>query len=179
MQSQRRLRAASLTWPRPRPTPPPRKWRWPATRPEAAAAQVELDHANVETARAQVQQAQARLEQAQLQLSYTTILARRGTGASPAARSKRAPTCKPARRCWHWCRTTSGWWPISRRRNWSGCAPASRCSSMWMLIRDHEFKGKVDSLQAGSGARLQPAAAGKRGGQLRQGGAAGAGENYI
>ena len=44
---------------------------------KAAAAQVELDRANVETARAQVQQAQTRLQQAQLQLSYTAIAAPR------------------------------------------------------------------------------------------------------
>jgi membrane fusion protein (multidrug efflux system) len=120
---------------------------------KAAVAQVELDRASVETARADVQQVQTRLAQAQLQLSYTTVAAPRD------GRVTRRTVEQGA-----YVQTGEALLALVPDDLWV-VANFKESQLEWMrpgqpvLIRvdaypQHEFKGKVDSLQAGSGARF-------------------------
>jgi membrane fusion protein, multidrug efflux system len=120
---------------------------------KAAAAQVDLDRANVLTARSQVQQAQTRLASAQLQRSYTTVLAPR------AGRVTRRTVEQGA-----YLQTGEALlalvpddiWVVAnfKESQLERIRPGQPVILRLDAYPGHEFKGKVDSLQAGSGARF-------------------------
>jgi membrane fusion protein (multidrug efflux system) len=117
----------------------------------AAVAQVALDKADVETARAQVQQARTRLEQAKLQLSYTTIVAprdgrvtRRSVEQGAYVQTGQALLAL----------VPDDLWVVA---NFKETQLERMRPGQHVLIRvdaypHHQFDGKVDSVQAGSGA---------------------------
>ena len=120
---------------------------------KAAATQVDLDRAKVQTARAQAQQAQARLEQAQLQLSYTTLAAPRDGRVTHRTveqgayiQTGQALLAVVPDDLW----VTANFKETQLERMRPGQSVLIRVDA----YPHHEFKGKVDSLQAGSGARF-------------------------
>ncbi len=120
---------------------------------KAALAQVDFDRANVETARAEVQQAQTRLEQAQLNLSYTTVTAprtgrvtRRSVEQGAYLQTGQALLALVPDDLW----VTANFKETQLERMRPGQPVRIRVDA----YPHHEFKGKVDSLQAGSGARF-------------------------
>jgi membrane fusion protein (multidrug efflux system) len=119
----------------------------------AAVAQVELDRASVETARADVQQARARLSQAQLQLSYTTVLAprdgrvtRRTVEQGAYVQTGEALLALVPDETW----VVANFKETQLERMRPGQPVLIRVDA----YPQRKFKGKVDSLQAGSGARF-------------------------
>jgi membrane fusion protein, multidrug efflux system len=120
---------------------------------KAAAAEVDLDRASVETARAQVAQAQTRLEQAQLQLSYTTVVAPRDGRVTRRTVEQGAYVQTGEALL---ALVPDDLWVVA---NFKETQLDHMRPGQPVLIRvdaypHHEFKGKVDSLQAGSGARF-------------------------
>ncbi len=122
-------------------------------RASAAVAQVELDRADVETARAQVQQAETRLQQAQLQLSYTTIVAprdgrvtRRTVEEGAYVQTGQALLALVPEEVW----VVANFKETQLERMRPGQPVEIRIDA----YPRHEFKGKVDSLQAGAGGRF-------------------------
>jgi len=120
---------------------------------EAAAAQVELDRANVQTAKAQVQQARARLQQAQLQVSYSTLLAprdgrvtRRSVEQGAYVQTGQALLALVPQDLWVLANFKET--QLARMR------PGQPVVIHVDAYPQHEFNGRVDSLQAGSGARF-------------------------
>ena len=120
---------------------------------KAAAAQVELDRADVGTARAQVQQAQTRLEQAQLQLSYTTIIAprdgrvtRRSVEQGAYVQTGQALLALVPDDLW----VVANFKETQLERMHPGQHVFIRVDA----YPHHDFNGKVDSVQAGSGAQF-------------------------
>jgi membrane fusion protein (multidrug efflux system) len=118
---------------------------------KAAVAQVEMDRANVETARAQVQQAQTRLQQAQLQLSYTTIVAprdgrvtRRMVEQGAYVQTGQALLALVPDDLW----VVANFKETQLERMHPGQPVVLRVDA----FPHHQFSGKVDSVQAGSGA---------------------------
>jgi membrane fusion protein (multidrug efflux system) len=119
----------------------------------AAGAQVDLDRANVEIARAQVQEAQTRLEQAQLNLSYTTVVAprdgrvtRRTVELGAYLQTGQALLALVPDDIWVVANFKET--QLERMR------PGQPVLISVDAYPQHKFKGKVDSLQAGSGARF-------------------------
>jgi membrane fusion protein (multidrug efflux system) len=117
----------------------------------AAVAQVDLDRADVQTARAQVQQAQTRLQQAQLQLSYTTIAAprdgrvtRRSVEQGAYVQTGQALLALVPDDLWVVANFKET--QLERMR------PGQRVLIRVDAYPHHLFNGKVDSVQAGSGA---------------------------
>jgi membrane fusion protein (multidrug efflux system) len=120
---------------------------------KAALAQVELDRADAQTARAQVKQARARLEQAQLQLSYTTLFAPR------AGRVTRRTVEEGA-----YVQTGQALlalvpddiWVVAnfKETQLGRLRPGQPVVIRADACPQREFQGKVDSLQAGTGARF-------------------------
>ena len=120
---------------------------------KAAVAQVDLDRAKVQTARAQAQQAQARLEQAQLQLSYTTILAPRD-GRVTRRTVEQGAYVQTGQALL--ALVPDDLWVVA---NFKETQLERMRPGQPVLIRvdaypHRQFKGKVDSLQAGSGSRF-------------------------
>jgi membrane fusion protein (multidrug efflux system) len=120
---------------------------------KAALAQVELDRADVQTARAQVQQVQTRLEQAQLQLSYTTVVAPRD-GRVTRRTVEQGAYLQTGEALL--ALVPDDLWVVA---NFKETQLEHMRPGQPVLIRvdaypQHQFKGKVDSLQAGSGARF-------------------------
>ena len=120
---------------------------------KAAVAQVDLDRAYVESARAEVQQVQARLEQAQLQLSYTTVVAprdgrvtRRTVEQGAYIQTGQALLALVPDDIW----VTANFKETQLERIRPGQPVLIRVDA----YPGREFKGKVDSLQDGSGARF-------------------------
>jgi membrane fusion protein (multidrug efflux system) len=120
---------------------------------KAAAAQLDLDRAEVETAEAQVQQAQARLEQAALNLSYTKVLApkdgrvtRRTIEEGAFVQTGQDLLAIVPDQLW----VVANFKETQLTRMRPGQPVIIRIDA----YPDREFKGKVDSLQAGSGARF-------------------------
>jgi membrane fusion protein (multidrug efflux system) len=118
---------------------------------EAAAAQVELDRANVQTARAQVRQAQTRLEEAQLQLSYTKVVAprdgrvtRRSVEEGAYVQTGQALLALVPDDLWVVANFKET--QLGRMR------PGQPVILHVDAYPRREFKGKLDSVQAGSGA---------------------------
>jgi membrane fusion protein (multidrug efflux system) len=119
----------------------------------AAAAQVDLDRAEVATARAQTRQAQTRLDQAQLQLSYTTVVAprdgrvtRRTVEQGAYLQTGEALLALVPEDLW----VVANFKETQLERMRPGQPVQIRIDA----YPHHPFKGKVDSLQAGSGARF-------------------------
>ncbi len=122
-------------------------------RARAAVAQVALDRADVQTARAQVQQARTRLQQAQLQLSYTTVAAprdgrvtRRTVELGSYVQTGQALLALVPDDIW----VTANFKETQLNRIRPGQPVLIRVDA----YPGREFKGRVDSLQAGSGARF-------------------------
>jgi membrane fusion protein, multidrug efflux system len=120
---------------------------------KAASAQIDLDQSEVETARAQVQQAQTKLAQAQLQLSYTTVVApidgrvtRRTIEQGAYVQTGEALLALVPDDVWVVANFKET--QLERMR------PGQTVSIRVDAYPGHEFKGKVDSLQAGAGARF-------------------------
>jgi membrane fusion protein (multidrug efflux system) len=118
---------------------------------KAAVAQVERDRADVQTARAQVQQAQTRLQQAQLQLSYATIVAprdgrvtRRTVEQGAYVQTGQALLALVPDDIWIVANFKET--QLERMR------PGQPVDIRVDAYPHHAFKGRVDSLQAGSGA---------------------------
>jgi membrane fusion protein (multidrug efflux system) len=120
---------------------------------KAAEAQVALDQANVETAAASVQQAGAKLQQAQLNLSYTKITA-------PFDGRITARTVQTG----NYVSPGQALFALVPRSVWV-TANFKETQLTYMRSGDpvevhvdaypgHNFKAKVDSLQAGTGARF-------------------------
>jgi DHA2 family multidrug resistance protein len=112
---------------------------------------VELDRADVQTARAQVQQAQTRLEQAQLQLSYTTITAPRD-GRVTRRTVEQGAYVQTGQALL--ALVPDDLWVVA---NFKETQLERMRTGQPVLIRvdacpHRQFKGKVDSFQAGSGA---------------------------
>ncbi len=123
------------------PKPPRRIWRRPGRRrypPQAglrqaeqqvvqaqgrvseaksAPQQIEVRHADVSSLRAQVDQQTRRRRSRRNWRFPTRGSTRPNPGTSRASRWSRATSCRPASRCWRWCRIGSGWSPISRKLN--------------------------------------------------------------
>jgi membrane fusion protein (multidrug efflux system) len=120
---------------------------------KAAVAQVDLDRAKVQTARAQAQQAQARLEQAQLQLSYTTLAAPRD-GRVTRRTVEQGAYVQTGQALL--ALVPDDLWVVA---NFKETQLERMRPGQPVLIRvdaypHRQFKGKVDSLQAGSGSRF-------------------------
>ena len=120
---------------------------------KAALAQVELDRADAQTARAQVKQARARLEQAQLQLSYTTVYApragrvtRRTVEEGAYVQTGQALLALVPDDVW----VVANFKETQLGRVRPGQAVVIRVDA----CPQREFQGKVDSVQAGAGARF-------------------------
>jgi membrane fusion protein, multidrug efflux system len=120
---------------------------------KAALAQVDFDRANVETAHAEVQQAKTRLEQAQLNLSYTTVVSprdgritRRTVEQGAYLQTGQALLALVPDEIWVVANFKET--QLERMR------PGQPVRIHVDAYPHHEFKGKVDSLQAGSGARF-------------------------
>jgi membrane fusion protein (multidrug efflux system) len=119
----------------------------------AAVAQVDLDRALLKTVRAQVQQAQTRLEQAQLQLSYTTLTAPRG-GKVTHRTVERGSYVQTGQALL--ALVPDEIWVVAnfKETQLERMRPGQPVSIRIDAYPQREFKGKVDSLQAGSGARF-------------------------
>jgi len=117
----------------------------------AAAGQVALDRANLDTGRSQVKQAETRLQQAQLQLSYTKIFAprdgrvtRRTVEEGAYVQTGQALLALVPDDLW----VVANFKETQLEQMHPGQAVMLRVDA----YPHHEFKGKVDSVQAGSGA---------------------------
>jgi membrane fusion protein, multidrug efflux system len=120
---------------------------------KAAAAQVDLDRADVETERAQVTQAETRLQQAQLQRSYTTVIAprdgrvaRRTVELGAYLQTGEALLAL----------VPDDIWVVAnfKESQLEHMRPGQPVMIHVDAYPKHEFKGKVDSLQPGTGARF-------------------------
>jgi membrane fusion protein (multidrug efflux system) len=117
----------------------------------AAIAQVELDRADIETARAQVQQAQTRLQQAQLQLSYTTITAPRD-GRVTRRTVEQGAYVQTGQALL--ALVPDDLWVVAnfKETQLERMRPGQKALLLVDAYPHHPFLGKVESLQAGSGA---------------------------
>ena len=120
---------------------------------KAAVAQVDQDRADVQTARAEVQQAQTKLEQAQLQLSYTTITAPRN-GRVTHRTVEQGAYLQTGQALL--ALVPDDLWVVAnfKETQLERIRPGQPVRIEVDAYPHHEFKGKVDSLQAGSGARF-------------------------
>jgi membrane fusion protein, multidrug efflux system len=118
---------------------------------KAAAALVDFDRADVETARAQVQQAQTRLDQAQLQLSYTQVIAPRDGRVTRRSVELGAYVQTGQDLL---ALVPDEMWVVAnyKETQLEQIQPGQPVRIYVDAYPHHEFKGKVDSLQAGSGA---------------------------
>jgi membrane fusion protein (multidrug efflux system) len=117
----------------------------------AAAGQVERDRADLATAKAQVKQAQTRLEQAQLQLSYTKIFAPRD-GRVTRRTVEQGAYVQTGQALL--ALVPDDLWVVAnfKETQLENMRPGQTVALKVDAYPHHEFKGKVDSLQAGSGA---------------------------
>jgi membrane fusion protein (multidrug efflux system) len=118
---------------------------------KAAYAQVELDRASVQTAQAQVEQAQTRLQQARLQLSYCSVSApldgrvtRRTVELGAFVQTGQALMALVPNDIW----VVANFKETQLDRMRAGQPVEIEVDA----YPHHRFTGKVDSLQAGSGA---------------------------
>jgi len=120
---------------------------------KAAEAQVTLSHAGVETAAAAVQQAEAKLRQAELNFSYTKIIA-------PVDARVTARTVQPG----NYVQPGQTLLATVPRNVWvtanfketqlTYMRPEQPVELSVDAYPNHKFKGRVDSLQFGTGARF-------------------------
>jgi membrane fusion protein (multidrug efflux system) len=120
---------------------------------KAAVAEVDLDRAKVETARAQVQQTQARLQQAQLQRSYTTIFAPRD-GRVTRRTVEQGAYVQTGESLLALVPTNV--WVVAnfKETQLTHIRPGQPVRIRVDAFPKRDFKGKVDSLQAGTGAEF-------------------------
>jgi membrane fusion protein (multidrug efflux system) len=118
---------------------------------KAAEAQVELDRANVQTARAQVRQARTRLDEAQLQLSYTKIVAPRDGRVTRRSVEEGAYVQTGQDLL---ALVPDDIWVVAnfKETQLGRMRPGQEVLLHVDAYPQHEFKGKLESLQAGSGA---------------------------
>ncbi len=120
---------------------------------KAAEADVALSEARVETSAAAVQQAQAVLQQAELNLSYTKIVA--PLDARVTARSVQLGNyVQPGQALL--ALVPRGLWVTANFKE-TQLTYMKPGQPAWLSVDaypNHKFKGRVDSLQAGSGARF-------------------------
>jgi len=120
---------------------------------KAAEAQLEPDQADIETATAQVAQAEARLRQAELNLSYTKVAApkdgkvtRRTVEQGAYVQAGQSLLAIVPKEVW----VTANF----KETQLTHIRPGQPVSIRIDAYPGREFKGKVDSLQAGSGAEF-------------------------
>jgi membrane fusion protein, multidrug efflux system len=119
----------------------------------AAAAQLEPDRANIEAAAAQVEQAEARAQQAGLDLSYTQVKAPRN-GRVTERTVQQGNYVQVGQVLL--AIVPDDVWVVAnfKETQLQRMRPGQPVSLHVDAYPQHEFKGKVDSLQAGSGARF-------------------------
>jgi membrane fusion protein, multidrug efflux system len=119
----------------------------------AAEAEVVLSEAGVETATAAVQQAEAKLQQAELNLSYTKIIAPMD-GRVTARTVQMGHYVQPGQALL--ALVPKGVWVVANfKETQLTYMHAGQPVEMSMdAYPNRKFKGKVDSLQAGTGARF-------------------------
>ena len=119
----------------------------------AAESEVELSEAGVETAKAAVQQAEAKLQQAELNLSYTKIIA--PLDARVTARSVQLGNyVQPGQALM--ALVPRDVWVVAnfKETQLTHMKPGQPVELSVDAYPNKKFKGKVDSLQAGTGARF-------------------------
>jgi len=119
----------------------------------AAESDVELSEAGVETAKAAVQQAEAKLQQAELNLSYTKIIA--PLDARVTARSVQLGNyVQPGQALM--ALVPRDVWVVAnfKETQLTHMKPGQPVELSVDAYPNKKFKGKVDSLQAGTGARF-------------------------
>ena len=146
---------------------------------KTAPEQVQVTRARAAAADARVKQAARLLAQAQLNLERTVIKAPiDGIVGSKVGRG-RPGRCRPASRCCADRRraTRCGWSPTSRRRSWPTMQPGQAAAHRSRRVRRPDLPRHGRQHRRGHRREVQPAAARERHRQLRQGGAARAGED--
>jgi membrane fusion protein (multidrug efflux system) len=120
---------------------------------KAAEAQVTLDQAGIETANAAVQQAQAKLQQAELNLSYTKITAP-FDGRITARTVQNGNYVSPGQALF--ALVPKDIWVTAnfKETQLAYMRPGDPVVIHIDAYPHHDFKAKVDSLQAGTGARF-------------------------
>jgi membrane fusion protein (multidrug efflux system) len=120
---------------------------------KAAAAQLEPDRANIEAAAAQALQAQARVQQAELDLSYTKVAAPRD-GRVTRRTVEQGAYVQPGQNLL--AIVPQAVWVVAnfKETQLTHMRPGQPVSLLVDAYPGREFKGKVDSLQAGSGAQF-------------------------
>jgi membrane fusion protein (multidrug efflux system) len=120
---------------------------------KAAAAQLEPDQANIEAAAAQVEQAQARLQQAELDLSYTKVAAPRN-GRVTRRTVEQGAYVQPGQNLL--ALVPDEVWVVAnfKETQLTHMRPGQPVALRVDAYPGRVFKGKVDSLQAGSGAQF-------------------------
>ncbi len=119
----------------------------------AAESDVELSEAGVETAKAAVQQAEAKLQQAELNLSYTKIIA--PLDARVTARTVQLGNyVQPGQALL--ALVPKDVWVVAnfKETQLTHMKPGQPVQLSMDAYPNRKFKGKVDSLQAGTGARF-------------------------
>lgn len=120
---------------------------------KAAEAQVNLSLASVKTAAARVQQTEAALKQAQLNLSYTKVIAP-VTGKVTRRTVEQGAYVQTGQSLLALVQTNL--WVVAnfKETQLTHMRPGQPVRIHVDAYPQHEYKGKVDSLQAGSGARF-------------------------
>ena len=120
---------------------------------QASLAEVALSQTGIEAATAAVEQAEAKMRQAQLNLSYTKIIA--PVDARVTARSAEPGNyVQPGQVLM--ALVPKDLWVVAnfKETQLTRMRPGQAVDLMVDIYPDHKFKGHVDSLQAGSGARF-------------------------
>jgi membrane fusion protein (multidrug efflux system) len=120
---------------------------------QAAEAEVALSRAGVETAAAAVQQAQARLQQAELNLSYTKVVAPRA-GRVTARTVQLGNYIQPGQILLVLVSTDIWVTANFKETQLTDLRPGQPATLHVDAYPNRVFKGRVDSLQAGTGARF-------------------------
>ncbi|MGO8925774.1 MAG: HlyD family secretion protein [Limisphaerales bacterium] len=120
---------------------------------KAARSEVALSQAGVETAAAGVQQAEAKLQQAELNLSYTKIIAPRD-GRVTARTVQLGNYVQPGQMLL--TLVPKEIWVVAnfKETQLTDMSPGQPVELLVDAYPDRKFKGTVDSLQAGTGARF-------------------------
>ncbi len=121
---------------------------------KAAEADVTLSEAGVETANAAVQQAEAKLRQAELNLVLHPGRRARGRPRHAPRGGTRARIFSPVSRSWRLCRATIGSLPTTRKSQLTHMRVGQPVEVVVDAYPDHKFKGHIESIQNGAGARF-------------------------
>lgn len=120
---------------------------------KAAQAEVELNRAGVETATAAVQQTQAKVEEAELNLSYTKVVAPRD-GRVTARTVQLGNYVQPGQALLTLVPTNVWVTANFKETQLTYLRPGQQVQIHVDAYPNRMFKGRVDSLQAGTGARF-------------------------